>query len=167
MKTLLSTILLLTLSPGVTVQSDCSCCSEAQRALDFWIGEWTVSDTSGKEVGQNTISLIEDGCALEENWKGKKGATGTSLNYYNKNDSTWNQVWVDNKGIVLNLKGNIENGSMILKSDTLHDIRCGNYLNQISWKLNSNGTVTQKWEMVTTNGQVISTVFYGIYRKKK
>jgi hypothetical protein len=61
-----------------------------------------VKDTSGNRVGVNSISIIENGCALREKGIGKSGSTGTGLNNFDVADSSWNQVWIDNSGGVLN-----------------------------------------------------------------
>jgi hypothetical protein len=42
----------------------------------------------GNKVGENSIKKIESNCILQESWKGQKGGAGTSINYFNKIDST-------------------------------------------------------------------------------
>ena len=95
---------------------DCTCCAEEYRQFDFWIGDWVVTDSTGKELGTNLIHSIQDGCGFQENWKSTK-MTGTSYNFYNATDKSWNQLWIDNKGGSLELKGSLVNGKMILKSE--------------------------------------------------
>ena len=80
------------------------------------MGDWTVYDTAGNVVGQNTIKKLENNCIVSEHWRGAKGLTGRSYNYYNMADSTWNQLWIDSNGSNLVLKGKAEPGKMILKS---------------------------------------------------
>jgi len=126
-----------------------------------------VKDTSGNKVGVNSISIIEDGCALREKWIGKSGSTGTSLNYFDVADSTWNQLWVDNSGGILNLKGNLEDEQMILRSGIQEDDNLGKYMNQITWTPNEDGTVSQKWDMLNEDGEQIKNVFFGIYNRRE
>lgn len=52
---------------------------------------------------------------LKEKWISTGENRGTSINYYDKTDGFWHQIWVDNSGYVLKLKGRLLNGSMILK----------------------------------------------------
>ena len=66
-------------------------------------------------------------------------------------DKSWNQVWVDNSGYSLVLKGNLSNGSMILKSK-LQKGDNGDFYNRVTWTPNKDGSVTQLWEILSTEG---------------
>ena len=147
-----------------TENNTCPCCTEAHQAFDFWVGEWTVYDTSGKIVGTNSIQKEYDNCVLREQWKSSKTNRGTSYNYYNLTDKTWNQVWVDNSGFSLALKGNYVNNMMVLKSELL-DGNQGKYYNQITWQKNDDTSVTQTWTIFNDNGEKMKEVFKGIYKK--
>jgi len=142
----------------------CPCCSESYSSFDFWIGEWTVYDVTGKEVGKNTIEKQYDNCVLQEKWISSTNNRGTSYNYYDTKDKTWNQVWVDNSGFSLVLKGNYDNGKMILKSQLL-DGKKGKYYNQITWVKNDDGSVTQIWDIFNNNNEKLQEAFKGIYKK--
>ena len=117
MKSLIIILAFFAITGAIKAQTNCACCNETQKQFDFWVGEWIVLDSLGNKVGENQISKIEENCIVLEHWTGAKGGTGTSHNYYNKTDSTWNQLWIDNKGNVLKLKGQLESGKMVLKSD--------------------------------------------------
>jgi len=147
-------------------QSNCVCCSKPYAEFDFWQGDWSVEDTQGKKVGDNKITKLEANCMLMENWKGVKGSSGTSINFYNKVDSTWNQTWVDNQGNVLELKGGLVNENMILKSKIIKGKKKA-YYHQITWIPNKNGTVTQLWEQYDANGKLWQTLFKGVYIRKE
>lgn len=163
---LLLTILLSIFFYQSSAQSDCACCTEQHKQFDFWLGDWQVLDTSGKQVGENTILKVEDNCIMTERWRSSSGSTGRSINFYDKTDNTWNQVWIDNKGGVLRLKGTYQNGSMVLKSERQKGKSGTYYYNQISWSLNNDKTVTQLWEIYNTQGKLLSTAFKGIYHQK-
>ena len=46
------------------------CQSEAHRAFDFWVGQWTVTSPSRPGWSSiNTIRLINDGCTLHEHYE--------------------------------------------------------------------------------------------------
>jgi len=145
-------------------QLQCPCCSESHSAFDFWIGEWTVYDVTGKEVGKNTIEKQYDNCVLQEKWVSSGKSRGTSYNYFDTKDNTWNQVWVDNSGFSLVLKGNYENGKMILKSQLIEGKK-GKYYNQITWVKNDDGSVTQIWDILNNNNEKLQEAFKGIYKK--
>ncbi|NRA13171.1 MAG: hypothetical protein HRT57_14580 [Crocinitomicaceae bacterium] len=108
----------------------CKCCTSEHQQFDFWIGDWNVYDTSGTLIGTNNILRLQDGCAIQENWTA--ASTGTSYNYYNKSDSTWNQAWIDNQGESLVLKGNYTNGAMVMKGALIPGKNIGFYYNRIS-----------------------------------
>lgn len=163
--TLLSLLLINFLALAQNVEP-CKCCTETHKQFDFWIGQWTVVDTTGKHLGTNRVEKIQDGCAMQENWK-SAGITGTSYNYFNTTDNTWNQVWVDNKGGNLVLKGKWNGESMIMKSQLLPGKKIDSYFNQITWTPNSDGTVTQEWDMLDSQSNSVVKVFHGIYRPAK
>lgn len=165
LSTLLITLFTMTsLSNAQT--KDCPCCTEFHKQFDFWVGEWNVYDTNDKLVGENSITKLEDGCLLNEHWRSVNGGSGRSYNYFNSTDSTWNQVWIDNQGGNLVLKGKARINKMVLKSELLRGKKVAFYANQITWTKNEDGSVTQLWEILDQNDKVLSVVFEGIYRKK-
>ncbi|HEX3672671.1 MAG TPA: hypothetical protein VHU87_00220 [Rhizomicrobium sp.] len=65
------------------------------RALDFWVGDWTVTNADGTKAGVNRIVQTLGGCAVTENWHGvTAGDDGMSLFTYDARRHTWDQVWV-------------------------------------------------------------------------
>ena len=143
----------------------CSCCDTVHRQFDFWVGDWKVTNTKGERIGENQITKQEDGCIIAEHWQGGKGGTGRSMNYYNKADSTWNQLWISNSANILKLKGKFHKDRMVLKSKLTTDKNGGKFYNQISWIKNEDGTVSQLWEIYNENSKVLDTLFLGIYHK--
>lgn len=144
----------------------CPCCTDAHKQFLFWVGEWNVFDQKGEKVGENSITKLQDGCIISENWRGTSGLNGSSYNYYKVADSTWHQVWVDNKGNALNLKGKYNDGKMILKSELLKGNKINWYYNQITWIKNADGTVTQRWETYDKEHRKQSLLFLGTYKRK-
>lgn len=145
-------------------KSKCNCCTPSYQQFDFWVGEWNVYDTTGALTGYNVIKKIQGGCGIQENWRDGNGGTGTSLNYYDKSDSTWNQLWVDDKGNQLKLKGKYENDRMTLKSELKKGKKVDWYYDQISWWTNKDGSVNQHWEIFDKEGKRIKVVFKGLYQ---
>jgi len=167
MKKIIVIIALVILGQDLIAQQEqiqCPCCSESHSSFDFWIGQWTVYDITGKEIGKNTIEKQYDNCVLQEKWISSAKNKGTSYNYYDTKDKTWNQVWVDNSGFNLVLKGNYDNGKMILKSQLL-DGKKGKYYNQITWVKNDDGSVTQIWDIFNNKQEKVREAFKGIYKK--
>ena len=145
---------------------ECNCCTPHQQAFDFWLGKWTVYDTTGQEVGKNTIIKLENGCILTEHWKGASGSNGSSYNYFDRKDSTWNQLWVDNQGNNLKLKGKSDKpGRMTLRSE-LKLNKNRRYYDKITWTKVSKNEVIQLWVTYREDDSKIAEIFKGIYRKE-
>ena len=159
--------MLLLLSTAYAQNTSCPCCAEAYRGFDFWLGDWTVHDTTGKQVGTNLIQYMHDSCVIQENYANAKGYTGTSYNFYNAADSSWNQTWVDNQGGSLILKGRVKEGKMVMHSNMLPSPKGGKYFHEIIWYSTEKGTVMQVWKVFKEDGNLIQLAFKGEYRRKE
>ena len=153
------------LSVALAQTENCACCTENHAAFDFWIGNWEVKNTDGTLAGHNKLKKIENGCVLKEQWTSAKGAfTGTSYNFYNQKEECWEQLWIDNSGNHLKLKGNRIGNKMILASDPYTHTDGQEYVNRITWTLNEDGSVRQLWE-VLKGENVVNVAFDGLYTK--
>ena len=165
---LTTTALLIGLTGSAQTQNspdtDCNCCSQAHTDFDFWIGTWEVTLADGSQAGTNRIEKIQDGCVLQEFWEGASGSTGTSLNFYNPKEAVWEQLWVDNSGTSLRLKGNRIGNRMVMSSAPFKDPGGRERIHRISWTALPDGRVRQLWE-VLESGEVVQVLFDGYYRK--
>ncbi|QMU64636.1 MAG: hypothetical protein GKR88_10275 [Flavobacteriaceae bacterium] len=142
------------------------CDAEVYAQFNFWAGSWNVYNTDDKLIGTNRVVKLQNNCLLQENWESKTSASkGTSYNYYNRPDKTWNQIWVDNSGYSLRLKGVFIDGKMVLKSDPVKN-KNGTYYHQITWSKKKDGSVHQIWTHIGTDGNIVKELFRGIYKKK-
>jgi len=162
-------LLFLTIMISMQVHAQkkpCVCCTENHQAFDFWVGTWDVTNTDGSKAGKNIITKIEGECVLRENWtSAKANYTGTSYNFYNAQKMQWEQIWVDNQGGNLHLKGNRVGNQMILQSDEVTSPKGQKYVNRVTWTLNENGSVRQHWE-TSPDQKTWKTVFDGLYVKE-
>lgn len=160
-------MLCITLTHSFRMNAQGSCKTSKHRQFDFWLGRWDVFNPEGKKIGENTIHYLQDSCLIQENWIASQ-QTGTSYNYYDSNDDSWNQLWVDNTGTNLVLKGGYSDGKMILQSELLTSKRDKSYYrNQLVWELLADGRVLQSWHILSAEGKLLQTVFQGYYQKKK
>ncbi|MBT8272229.1 MAG: hypothetical protein KJO77_00395 [Bacteroidia bacterium] len=144
----------------------CNCCTEVHAEFDFWIGNWTVTNPDGSAAGKNVIDKIQDNCILRENWtSARPGYTGTSHNFYNSRTKQWEQIWVDNQGQSLHLKGHRKGNKMILKTDKETNKDGQVFYHRVTWTSNEDGTVRQLWETIT-DGKDVSIAFDGLYKKE-
>ena len=142
------------------------CTGAEYRQFDLWIGEFDVRSPDGQLAGHNVIEPTLNGCVLTEHWTGTDGSEGRSVNFYDRREQRWNQVWIDNRGGVLRLAGGIVDGSMLLEGTTSGKdgaIR----RHRIRWTPNPDASVRQHWESSTDDGATWATVFDGIYQPRK
>lgn len=139
-----------------------ACSATEHRQFDFWAGEWEVTDSSGRMVGNNTIERVANGCALVEHWRGINGRSGVSLNWYEPGTGEWNQTWVG-LGLYLRLSGGLENGKMVLSGEREAD--AGRVTDRIVWTPLEDGRVRQLWQVSRDGAAGWETVFEGTYSR--
>ncbi|WP_460218395.1 hypothetical protein [Psychroserpens sp. MEBiC05023] len=167
MKLIVALTLLFTALLPAQNKDNCNCCTEQHQAFDFWIGDWTVTNTDGSAAGENSIVKIQDNCMLLENWTSTKSDfTGTSQNFYNYKTKQWEQLWIDNKGSHLKLKGNRKGNQMILRTDDDINKEGKTFYHRVTWTHNKDGSVRQLWETIV-DGKHTTVAFDGLYKKKK
>lgn len=131
------------------------------RQFDFWLGDWEVT-AGGRKAGTNVITSIQGGFAVHENWTNAGGGTGTSLNFFDRADGKWHQVWIDASGNALFLAGGLVDGKMVLQS-----AESGGAIQRVTWTPLEGATVRQLWETSADKGKTWSVVFDGHYTKRK
>lgn len=143
-----------------------ACEAQARRQFDFWLGDWGVRDPAGKVVGRNRIARVHGGCALEEQWSGNGGVTGSSLYAYDPARDRWHQTWVDNTGGLLQLDGGLQGGRMVMSGQDPPVDGKAAPLQRVSWQPLDDGRVRQLWEASKDAGQTWATVFDGLYSRR-
>lgn len=140
------------------------CVAPEFRQFDFWVGTWIVKDPKGNEIGKSEIKRVANGCAILENWTGRDGVPGTSINYFDRKSSKWNQHWVGGGGEVLHLSGTLEKQTMILSGE--RETPKGRIQDRINWTLLPDGRVQQEWNISTDGGQNWKKSFDGFYSRR-
>lgn len=159
---LLAGVAMMAPSPDLGAAPPVAACSSSDHhAFDFWIGTWEVTQ-NGKPAGINRIDRLLNGCALLENWRGRSGVRGHSLNFYDAERGLWQQTWVDSTGSSLNLEGGFAEGHMRLSS-----LKAGvRAADRITWTPAADGSVRQLWEHTEDGGKTWQVAFDGLYRRK-
>jgi len=154
-------------SPDKTVEN-AACVAPEYRQFDFWLGEWDVyGGTDGKRVlGHSRIERHASGCWLSEHWQSGSGPAhdGTSLNTWDAQYKVWRQFWVGADAGVLRLEGKFHLGVMTMEGQ-LPGENQPIQLQRITWTPNTDGSVTQHWEISDDKGASWQTSFLGIYRR--
>src|SRR3954454_9596468 len=86
-----------------------------EHDFDFWIGEWEVFGSKGKQLGLSSITTLLGTGALAEHWRGAGGFEGRSLNSSDRVRGCWHQTWLDSAGSVLFLDRGLVGESMVLE----------------------------------------------------
>ena len=164
---LLQFFLLLAVAAPQTPPRLPDCSAPEFRQFDFWLGDWDVFGPGGKRLGENHIVAVEKGCGLRETWVSASGITGTSLNFYDRDEKTWFQAWTDNTGGALRLSGGLRGRDMVLQSEpTPPDAKGVRTVNRVTWSPLASGKVRQLWETSTDGGKTWTTAFDGTYVKR-
>lgn len=95
------------------------CGAEHLDPFRFWVGAWDAFDTEGQLIGRDSIAVVLGGCALHETWQGGGGHAGNSYTSYRPSSGTWYQMWVDNGGTVLPLRGGPTAGGELVLEGTI------------------------------------------------
>ncbi|MEO8573969.1 MAG: hypothetical protein ABI481_08360 [Pyrinomonadaceae bacterium] len=134
------------------------------RQFDFWIGEWAPQTAQGVTVGTSSIQLILGECIIFENWN-TPVSSGKSFNLFDTRDSKWHQTWVDAQGNMTQYVGGIQDGKMVLVSDSA--LNGKRSLARMTFSKSPDGNVRQLGESSTDDGKTWATTFDFIYVKKK
>ncbi len=154
----------ITVALFTSTQAIAKCDAPQHRQFDFWVGEWQVSNKQNSNVSQSSISLINDGCGILEEYTTAAGYQGKSLNIYDATTEQWHQTWIDNGGTLLQLDGKFEQGKMTLSGVT-YNKDGKKVLNRIIWTPNADGTVRQQWLVSNNKGKKWQSIFDGLYKK--
>lgn len=148
-------------------QAQPSPCDEHPNFDDFhfWVGTWEVHTGDGTLAGRNTITLEHGECLLLERWTSARGGTGTSLNFFSTEAGEWRQVWVGAGGSLIDIRGGLVDGSMVLVG-TLETIgRKGSTPFRGTWTLLDDGRVRQFFEQFDAKADAWQPWFEGFYSR--
>ena len=138
---------------------------EEFREFDFWLGEWDVHVASGQYAGHNSVTSVERGCLILENWTSASGGGGRSINYLDHATGEWVQIWNDASGGQINYRGKLTDEGMLLVGQ-IHDVASGTSQPfRGLWTLLEDGRVRQFFEQSNDGGETWTTWFEGFYTR--
>lgn len=85
---------------------------EKYGELNFWVGEWQVTDAKGQKLGASVVRKTEGGKLITESWTSAGGFTGTHFFYVDPGDKRWKLNWVDSSGDVKRACGAMKDGTL-------------------------------------------------------
>ncbi|MGE3889329.1 MAG: DUF1579 family protein [Vicinamibacterales bacterium] len=153
-------------APAPPPRPDCS--AAEHRQFDFWVGDWDVVPNGapqkpGQKPARNTVTKIQDGCVLLEEWNAVTN-TGQSYNIYDRSRGQWHQTWVDNAGGLHQYWGQLEGDNMVFHGSmpspsnpavrlrvrlTFFNLGAGR-VRQFSERLNADGTWSVNYDLLYT-----------------
>jgi tetratricopeptide (TPR) repeat protein len=144
----------------------CGSDPEAHR-FDFWVGEWEVKTAQGQIAGRSRIEPVSGQCGLLENWTDARGATGKSLNAYNRALKHWQQFWVGQFGEVTEYRGSEwREGSLVFSARATQPGGSPRLL-RMTFTPVSSEVVRQFGEQSVDDGKTWTTRFDLYYHRRK
>lgn len=143
-------------------------CSQAQmRQLDFWVGDWEVSQTGDSQViASSKIEKLYGGCAIKETYDAPRapgGAYGgTSYSGWDRKDERWHQMYVDTNGNVTWYTGGLEGVDMVLTAAAANGA-----VQKMTYHPLPGGAVEQVGLISTDEGRTWQASYDYTYRRAK
>jgi hypothetical protein len=138
------------------------CDTQAHRAFDYWIGEWEVSDTTGRRIASSSISSVSGGCAIAEHWRPLRGSEGRSLSWFEPRDGQWHQQWVGGDGWIARFAGAVTGGTLTM-TEQVHPASATQPIARMSWVRAGADTVRQLMWQSRDAGSTWTPAFVGVY----
>jgi hypothetical protein len=117
------------------------CATPEHRQLDFWIGDWDTFESDaprGASIARVRVRSIAEGCAIHELYEQNDGLIGEAILSYDPVHKRWQQTWVTNRGALMVIVGNVEDGALVLQGDVR--LKDGTLvLQRITWKAQGMG----------------------------
>jgi tetratricopeptide (TPR) repeat protein len=144
------------------------CNTPRYRDFDFWLGEWDVTPANAPtSTAHNSITSVQDGCVVLEQYETQGGFTGMSINFYDSVTGLWHQTWMSNSGGAVYLEGGLRDGAMVLTDADLPISDVAGTINRVTWSTLDDGRVRQHWENSTDQGETWTTSFDGYYARSE
>ena len=142
-----------------------SCASGEHRRLDFWLGNWSVSN-NGAGVGKSKVENALDQCLIVENWEGARNHSGENIFAYSPEDHRWYGMFADNEGrIHVFTEGKVSAGVAEFQG-TSRSSNGEAVLNRMKIARSGVDKVEETWEKSSDNGANWSVVYHGEYSRK-
>src|ERR1700751_1261425 len=156
----------LTQASAATDAASCAA-NPANRALDFWLGQWTIAAPGGAANATSTITLQLDKCLVVERWDGGRGHTGENVLAYSADDQSWHGFFADNEGRVpVFFHGKASPGSTQFSGPS-RGPHGETILNRVTISRINADQVQQLWQKSSDDGKTWTTTFRGQYTRKQ
>lgn len=154
--------------PRASATNASSCAANpSNRALDFWLGQWTIAAPGGAANATSTVTLQLDKCLVVERWDGGRGHTGENVLAYSSDDRSWHGLFADNEGRVhIFFYGKASPGSVEFSAPS-RGPKGESILNRVTISRINADQVEQLWQKSSDDGKTWTTAFRGQYTRKQ
>jgi hypothetical protein len=116
----------------------------ADRHFDFWLGDWTFSQTQPvTSGGVNAITRDAPGCRILENFN---NGQGRSVSFFSRADNRWHQTYVDTSGNRVVMAGEFDGTKMVLYASPV---------TRWTWHLTSPGEIRYYGESLSGGAWIV------------
>ncbi len=142
-----------------------ACRSVGAGQFDFWLGAWAITATGdGAAAGVSEVTRTLSGCAVEEYFTAANGASGRSINLFDRHTRRWHQAFVGVFGQNFRLTGGPTPSAAMELSGARSTLQ-GTNPSRIVWTVGDSGQVRQVVSNSFDGGQSFVTGFDGTYRR--
>ena len=119
----------------------------AARAMDRWIGTWSVANPNGPG-GSSVVDRAFDGCVILERWTGQFGERGMSLTSYDATAQRWLQHYVSDTAAATDYTGTVKGSSVVFTAPGATP----NAKIRMTYDFLTDGRVEQRFDSSTDGG---------------
>lgn len=151
---------------GADSSAPAPCAASVYHQLDFFVGNWLVTDKSRKTLATDRVSKEFGGCVIWEQWFGARGSRGAGYSGYVPARRRWVQTFMNDRGTVLVFEGGpqaegfVIEGPSYTKSGALgHD--------RVVFRTLLHGIVEEYWTTSLDGGKTSTVVFDGFFHPQR
>jgi hypothetical protein len=162
-------VVCISLAPRVYAAAPTGPCSTNpdSRALDFWLGDWSIAGPGSSPTAKSTVTAALDKCIIVETWDGGRGHIGENWFGYNADDKAWHGMFADNQGRVhVFVNGKVASGSAEFSGPS-QGTDGETIVNRVRIVRIGPDKVEQIWEKSSDRGATWTTEFRGEYSRMK
>lgn len=147
-------------------QEGAACATTERRALDFWLGEWSIAAPGSAADATSNVSLDLGQCVVVERWQGERNHSGENLFGYSADEQSWHGLFADNQGRVhVFLQGKVASGTAEFTGPS-RGPQGESVLNKITVRRIDADHVEQMWQKSTDSGKSWTKQFVLEYTRK-
>jgi len=125
---------------------------DALDDFDFWIGRWSLTDDTGRNVGTDVVKRFKNNVAITEKYNPPPGGLpGASVNVLNLSTGEWTQTYSETGTSFLQVTGTFDGTKMVMLG--AFDNGGVRTMSRLTFENITRNKFDQKGEQSTDNGQ--------------